>query len=190
MYIHTRTNTKTKYDKFPMKKHNFSNKKNEAGCDQFIYTYTHTHTHIYIYTYMQTCTHTVLKTLVLQNLDDSWDNENTTVQMPPRDPNKPLPAWATDPDNMEITDEEKQAIPEFFCGRYVGEFMCIVLYVYTCMCMCVFVGGAVTTDGVEDTDGEKQRLLEFVCGPYVEELVCMVICVRMHAFVRNVCMCT
>jgi hypothetical protein len=37
--------------------------------------------------------------------------------MPERDPNRPLPNWATNPGSDEITDEEKRAVPEFFCGR-------------------------------------------------------------------------
>ena len=37
--------------------------------------------------------------------------------LPQHDPSRPLPAWALDPASNEITEEEKLAVPEFFCGR-------------------------------------------------------------------------
>lgn len=53
-------------------------------------------------------------------MDDSWEGD-PNPKIPPRDPSAPLPAWATDPDNTLITEEEKLAIPEFFCGRWVRQ---------------------------------------------------------------------
>ena len=37
--------------------------------------------------------------------------------MPLHDPNRPLPPWAEDVNSNDITEEEKLAVPEFFCGR-------------------------------------------------------------------------
>jgi hypothetical protein len=132
---------------------------------------------VYIYIH----THTCLKRTFLQNLDDSWDNDNTTVQMPPRDPNEPLPAWATDPDNMEITDEEKKAIPEFFCGRYVptGQLMCVgssvflnVVLEFVCVCLCMWQPILMTWRQLM----KRSRLYPNVfCGQYVPigQLMCV-----------------
>ena len=37
--------------------------------------------------------------------------------LPQHDPSRPLPAWALDAASNDITEEEKLAVPEFFCGR-------------------------------------------------------------------------
>ena len=48
------------------------------------------------------------------DVDDATANMGV---MPLHDPDRPLPAWAEDADSNEITEEEKLAVPEFFCGR-------------------------------------------------------------------------
>ena len=52
--------------------------------------------------------------------------------LPEIDPNRPLPRWAVDAASDEITEEEKLAVPEFFCGRYI-----VVIASRSCICMCM-----------------------------------------------------
>lgn len=44
-------------------------------------------------------------------------DEGACGVMPVHDPNRPLPDWALDTGSNNITEEEKLAVPEFFCGR-------------------------------------------------------------------------
>jgi len=48
---------------------------------------------------------------------DEMGDPIPSPKFPSWDPTRPLPTWALDLENTEITEEEKQAVPEFFCGR-------------------------------------------------------------------------
>ena len=73
------------------------------------------------------------KTLEEEDKDGCVEDDMVAAGVLPEiDPNRPLPRWAVDAASDEITEEEKLAVPEFFCGRYI-----VVIASRSCICMCM-----------------------------------------------------
>ena len=73
------------------------------------------------------------KTLEEEDKDGCVEDDMVAAGVLPEiDPNRPLPRWAVDAASDEITEEEKLAVPEFFCGRYI-----VVIASRSCICICM-----------------------------------------------------